>query len=119
VYAASDCALVTRIAGFDREASTIYDATRYGIPVVVTDHDPSMHDRLAAEPSIVLTPAGDDEALAKALDDMATNPRPRPDRGTTARLGLLTGEEKIVFYRETSENMQVLSESPRGDDASI
>ncbi len=114
VYAASDCALVTRVPGFDREASTIYDATRYGVPVVVTDHDASMHDRLAQEPSIILVKADDDEALAAALADVADNPPPRPDRDTTARLGLRTGEAKISFFRELSENMQVPVEDRPG-----
>jgi hypothetical protein len=106
VYAASDCALVTRVPGFDREASTIYDATRYGVPLVVTDHDPAMHERLAREPSIRLVPAGDADALSAALRDAALSPSPRPDRDVSARLGLVTGESKIRFYEELSAHLQ-------------
>jgi hypothetical protein len=106
VYAASDCALVTRVPGFDREASTVYDATRYGVPLVVTDHDPTMHDRLAREPSVRLVGAGDGDALASALRDVANTPLPRPDRELSARLGLMTGEAKVGFYEELSARLQ-------------
>jgi glycosyltransferase involved in cell wall biosynthesis len=95
VYAASDGALVTRVAGFDREASTIYDAARYGVPMIVTDHHPRMTERLAHEPWAHVVPAGDDVTLAAALDELARGDTPRPDPEAPTRLGLFTGEETI------------------------
>jgi hypothetical protein len=105
VYAASDCALVTRVPGFDREASTVYDATRYGVPLIVTDHDPTMHDRLVREPTVHLVPAGDGDALARMLQEVAMTPPPRPDRELSVRLGLVTGEAKVAFYEELSARL--------------
>lgn len=105
VYAASDCALVTRVPGFNREASTVYDATRYGVPLIVTDHDPSMHDRLAAEESVRLVPAGDSDALAAALHALGASPLPRPDGGASGRLGLVTGESKVRYFEELSAGL--------------
>lgn len=98
IYAASDCALVTRTPGWPEEIGTIFDAARYGVPLIVSDHDRALSERLSREPWVRLFPTGDASALAKTLDDVADEPPPRPDHGAPERLGLHPASETIVAF---------------------
>jgi len=105
LYAASDCALVTRVAGFDREAATIHDAARYGVPLIATDHDPTMSRLLSQEDWVRLFPPGDQSALAATLLEVAARPLPRPDRDAAVRLGLSGAEETIATLWDLAQEL--------------
>jgi glycosyltransferase involved in cell wall biosynthesis len=99
IYAASDCALVTRTAGWSEEAATVYDAARYGTPLVVSDHDPALSRTLRDEPWARLFAAGDSESLASTLDALHDLALPRPDREAPDRLGLTNGAARVAELR--------------------
>lgn len=96
IYAASDCALVARTPGWNEEVGALYDAARYGVPLVMSDHDPVLSSTLRDEPWARLFPPGDSEALAATLEAVHDTPPPRPDRDAPSRLGLSRGDERTA-----------------------
>lgn len=96
IYAAANAVLVMRAAGWDEENGAVYDAVRYGVPVVVSDHSPELCRDLVGEPWARIVPAGDADILAKTLVEVMDAPPPRPDPGAPARLGLSTGSERVA-----------------------
>lgn len=78
VYAAGDAALVARKPGVGKESGLVMDAARLGVPLIVSDHDPDLTERLADQPWAWLYPADDPDALAKSLDQLAIEPPSRP-----------------------------------------
>ena len=98
IYAASDGALVTRTPGWPEEIGTVFDAARYGVPLIVSDHDQDLSHRLRGEPWVWLFRAGDPQDLAGTLDDFAERPPPRPDKAAAARLGLTSATETIAAF---------------------
>ena len=98
IYAASDGALVTRTPGWPEEIGTVFDAARYGVPLIVSDHDQDLSHRLTGEPwvgsfapVIPRTSPGHSRASPKG-------PPPRPDRGAAERLGLTSVTETIAAF---------------------
>jgi glycosyltransferase involved in cell wall biosynthesis len=104
IYAASNGALVTRTPGWPEEIGTLFDAARYGVPLLVSDHDQDLSDRLASEPWIRLFRAGDPGDLARSLDSFAERPPPRPDGGAAERLGLSSAPETIAAFSRIARN---------------
>ena len=98
IYAASDGALVTRTPGWPEEIGTLFDAARYGVPLIVSDHDQDLSHRLAGEPWIRLFRAGDPRDLATTLETFTERPPPRPDRHAAERLGLTSAPETIAAF---------------------
>jgi glycosyltransferase involved in cell wall biosynthesis len=105
IYAASDGALVTRTPGWPEEIGTLFDAARYGVPLIVSDHDPDLSHRLAGEPWIRLFRAGDPGDLAGALESFAERPPPRPDGRAAERLGLSSAPETIAAFSRIARNL--------------
>jgi glycosyltransferase involved in cell wall biosynthesis len=98
IYAASDGALVTRTPGWPEEIGTVFDAARYGVPLIVSDHDQNHSRRLTGEPWVRLFRAGDPQDLASTLEGFAQKPPPRPDQGAAGRLGLTSAPETIAAF---------------------
>lgn len=91
VYAVSNFTIVSRFQGEQKESGLVMDAARYGVPLVVSDHDPVLSERLSDHDWVRFFRAGDAAALARVLDDLVEWPPVRPSRAVAARLGMLTG----------------------------
>jgi glycosyltransferase involved in cell wall biosynthesis len=98
IYAASDGALVTRTPGWPEEIGTVFDAARYGVPLIVSDHDQDLSHRLTGEPWVRRFRAGDPQDHARTLAGFAERPPPRPDQGAAERLGLTSATETIAAF---------------------
>jgi glycosyltransferase involved in cell wall biosynthesis len=98
IYAASDVALVTRTPGWPEEIGTAFDAARYGVPLIVSDHDEDLSRRLTAEPWVRLFRVGDPQDLARTIEGFAETPPPRPDHGAAERLGLTSATDTIAAF---------------------
>jgi glycosyltransferase involved in cell wall biosynthesis len=105
IYAAGDGALVTRIPGWPEEIGTVYDAARYGVPLIVSDHDRDLSRRLTGEPWVRLFRAGDPRDLARTLEDFAETPPPRPDQRAAERLGLTPAPETVTAFRRIAATL--------------
>ncbi|MGF1426856.1 glycosyltransferase [Kitasatospora sp. LaBMicrA B282] len=101
VYAAADAALVARRPGTGMESGLVMDAARLGVPLVVSDHDPDLTERLAGQPWAQLFPDGDPGALAKSLDQLADGPLARPGTRAPAVLDMLPASEQAAYLTET------------------
>jgi glycosyltransferase involved in cell wall biosynthesis len=101
VYAAAYAALVARRAGTGKESGLVMDAVRLGVPLIVSDHDPDLTERLAGQPWARLFPAGDPGALAAALDQLADGPPERPGPQAPAVLDMLPASEQAAYLTET------------------
>ena len=91
VYAASNFTIVSRFQGEQKESGLVMDGARYGVPLVVSDHDPVLSERLSEQEWVRFFRAGDAAALARVLDDLVELPPVRPSPAVAARLGMLTG----------------------------
>jgi hypothetical protein len=76
----------------------VFDAARYGVSLIVSDHDQELSRRLAREPWVRLFRAGDPQDLAGALERFADTPPARPDRHAAERLGLASATETIAAF---------------------
>ncbi|WP_199577215.1 hypothetical protein [Streptomyces sp. CRB46] len=102
VYAAADAAVVARRPGVAKESGLVVDAVRLGVPLLVSGHDPALIGRLANQPWVRIFPAGDDQALAVMLRDLAWRPLPRPDGRAVGALGVPTPAEQVAFLTDTA-----------------
>jgi hypothetical protein len=100
VYAA-DAALVARHPGVGKESGLVVDAARYGVALVVSDHDPDLTARLRQHAWARLFPAGDPGALAVELDRLRAEPPPRPGPRAPRSLGVPTAAEQATFLTDT------------------
>ncbi|MDH6119371.1 glycosyltransferase involved in cell wall biosynthesis [Kitasatospora sp. GAS204A] len=101
VYAAADAALVARRPGIGKESGLVMDAARLGVPLVVSDHDPDLTERLAGQPWARLFPAGDPDSLAAALDRLAAGLPERPGPQAPAVLDMLPATEQAAYLTDT------------------
>ncbi|GAA0393296.1 hypothetical protein [Streptomyces luteireticuli] len=101
VYAAADAALVARRPGVGKESGLVMDAARLGVPLVVSDHDRELGERLGGQPWARLFPAGDPGALATVLDRLAVESPEQAGLGAPAVLGMATAAEQAAFLTET------------------
>ncbi|MFJ9381450.1 hypothetical protein [Streptomyces sp. NPDC101455] len=97
VYAAADAAVVSRRMGVGKESGLVADAARLGVPLIVSDHDPALTQRLAGRDWARLFPAGDSGALAVLLDDLRAHPPSRPGSYAAADIGVPTAADQGAF----------------------
>ncbi|MEU9603394.1 hypothetical protein [Streptomyces sp. NPDC048057] len=105
VYGASDATLVARHAGVGKESGLVMDAAQWGVPLIVSDHDPHLTARLGDAPWVRLFTAGDPRALAAVLDDLVRLPLPPPGHRAPARLGMPTAAEQADFLIDTAARL--------------
>ncbi len=105
IYAASDGALVTRTPGWPEEIGTVFDAARYGLSLIVSDHDKDLSRRLTGEAWVRLFRAGDPQDLARTLEGLVERPPPRPDPRAAERLGLMSARETIAAFCRIAETL--------------
>lgn len=100
VYAAADAALVARKPGVGKESGLVMDAVRLAVPLIVSAHDPELVARLAGEPWAQLFPAGDSNALAKALDKLAAEAPVRPGPSAPEALDMHAAADQAAFLTD-------------------
>jgi glycosyltransferase involved in cell wall biosynthesis len=100
LYAACDFTIVSRVPGNEMESGLVFDAVRYGVPLVVSDHDVRMSSSLKPEPWVLLFPPGDSGALATVFDEIATKRLPRPGRAVPRRMGMRTAVDTVRRFVE-------------------
>jgi glycosyltransferase involved in cell wall biosynthesis len=100
VYAASDFTIVSRLAGEGRESGLVMDAARFGVSLVVSDHDPTLTGALRDVPWARLYPASDPEALAAVLRALTAEAPPRPDHGAAGSLGMTSARELLTTFAQ-------------------
>ncbi|WP_237542964.1 MULTISPECIES: hypothetical protein [unclassified Streptomyces] len=101
VYGAADAALVARHPGVGKESGLVMDAARLGVPLVVSDHDTSLTDRLHDQPWALTYPAGDPDGLAQALHAVIRQPPERPGSEAPSLLGMWPAGEQADFLART------------------
>ncbi|MEU0687750.1 glycosyltransferase [Streptomyces uncialis] len=101
VYGAADAALVARHPGVGKESGLVMDAARLGVPLIVSDHDSALTDRLRDQPWALLFPAGDPDGLAQALHSVILQPPARPGPEAPGLLGMWPAGEQADFLART------------------
>ncbi|KUL50310.1 glycosyltransferase [Streptomyces sp. NRRL S-1521] len=97
VYGASDAVVVARNPGVAKESGLVMDAVRLGVPLVVSDHDPELIDRLQGLPWALTFPAGDPDSLADALHTVVRQPPDHPGPEAPGLLGRPSAAEQADF----------------------
>jgi hypothetical protein len=97
VYRAVDFAVVARQAGAHKESGLVADAVRHGLPLVTSDHDPSLNRALAGRGWARTFRAGDADDLACVLD-IALSGIPRPEQDLGDALGFRSATEQLDRY---------------------
>lgn len=97
VYGAADAALVARHPGVGKESGLVTDAARLGVPLIISDHDPSLTARLRGQPWALTFPTGNPDGLADVLHTLACQPPQRPDTEATGLLGMRSATEQVDF----------------------
>ncbi|WP_431774881.1 glycosyltransferase [Streptomyces cucumeris] len=106
VYAAADASLVSRHPGTGKESGLVMDAARFGVPLIVGDHDQALAARLDDQPWALTFPAGDPAALADALHAVVRQPPPRPGPGAPGLLGMRSAVEQTSFLTRTYASLR-------------
>jgi glycosyltransferase involved in cell wall biosynthesis len=101
VYAASDAALVARHPGVGKESGLVMDAARFGVPLIVSDHDAELTARLRGQHWALTFTAGDPASLAAALHTVVCQPPERPGPRAPGLLGMWTAEQQADFLTRT------------------
>jgi len=101
VYRDCDALLVCRRPGTATESGLVLDAARFGLHLILSDHDPDLSRHLRDEDWVSIYRAGDPTALAQLLKDVAGRERPRPAPSAQAKLGMHTADETLDFYDHT------------------
>ncbi|MFF4260872.1 MULTISPECIES: hypothetical protein [Streptomyces] len=97
VYAAADATVLARHPGVGKESGLLADAARLGVPLLVSDHDPSFSARLRGLDWVRMFPAGDAPALADHLDRLSSSLPRRPGRSAAQQIGIPTAAEQAAF----------------------
>lgn len=95
VYACCDASVVSRWRGVTKESGLVMDAVKYGVPLIVSDHDPTLTARVAREPWALSFRAQDPGSLAEAIDKAAVGALERPPVQAAVDFGLPTAEEVL------------------------
>lgn len=95
VYAAADASIVSRWRGVNKESGLVMDAVRFGVPLVLSDHDDSLCEQVRHVAWVLVYGAQDAGGLAKALDNVARNPLSRPPESAAKDLGLRRPDEVL------------------------
>ncbi|MFF2923332.1 hypothetical protein ACFVTP_13165 [Streptomyces celluloflavus] len=105
VYAAADAALVARHPGVGKESGLVMDAARYGVPLIVSDHDPDLTARLRDEPWARIFSAGDPASLASHLEDLVRQPLDLPGPGAPKVLEMWGAAEQAGFLATAARSL--------------
>jgi len=97
LYTASDFTIISRNPG-GKESGVLLEAVSRGLPIVVSDHDPSLARVLDHQPWARLFRHGDPDCLATALDDLVQHPLARPPENVSARLGMVQAEQMLAAF---------------------
>jgi hypothetical protein len=92
VYAASDFTIVSRRPGVYKESGLTMDAARYGVSLMISNHDPALSRKLRDLEWVRIFATGDWKGLGALLDSVIDQPLPRPTREAAKDLGMLTAE---------------------------
>ncbi|MEV0368385.1 hypothetical protein AB0I10_00885 [Streptomyces sp. NPDC050636] len=106
VYAAADAALVARHPGVGKESGLVMDAVRLGVPLIVSDHDPSLTARLHGQSWALTFPAGDPDGLTDALHTVVRQPPERPGAEAPRLLGMWTAADQADFLTRTFASLR-------------
>ncbi|MEV7866141.1 hypothetical protein AB0P17_08575 [Streptomyces sp. NPDC088124] len=107
VYAAADAALVARHEGAGKESGLVMDTARYGVPLIVSDHDPHLTAQLKDQPWARIFPAGDPAALARVLTDLVHRPFDLPGPGAPKALDMWDAAEHAAFLTRTARALDL------------
>ncbi|MFJ4919267.1 hypothetical protein [Streptomyces sp. NPDC088725] len=102
VYAAVDAALVTRHPGVGKESGLVMDTVRYGVPLIVSDHDPDLTARLRDQPWARIFTTGDPASLTKVLEGLVRRPFDLPGPGAPKALDMRSAAEQADFLTRTA-----------------
>ncbi|MFI0982482.1 hypothetical protein ACH4SP_36435 [Streptomyces sp. NPDC021093] len=111
VYAAADAALVVRRPGVAKESGLVMDSARYGVPLLVSDHDATLTDALQDKPWARIFTAADPTSLAEALGATTSTPLPRPGPDASRLLGMWPATDQADFL--TRAYARLLPKEPR------
>lgn len=116
VYAAADAALVARHEGVGKESGLVMDTARYGLPLIVSDHDPHLTAQLKDQPWARIFPAGDPASLAGVLTDLVHRPfdLPGPGPGAAKVLDMWGAAEQAAFLTRTATALNARGQSGKG-----
>ncbi|MFM9446980.1 hypothetical protein [Streptomyces acidiscabies] len=106
VYAAADAAVVARRPGVGKESGLVVDAVRFGVPLLLSDHDPALTDRLSGQDWTRTFPAGDAGRLAALLHDLARTSLPRPAPDTASRIGVPSAAGQAAFLLRIASSLK-------------
>lgn len=95
IYACSDASIVSRWAGVDKESGLVADAAKYGVPLIVSDHDAYQTKQLIAEPWVAVFTAQDPKSLAQAITKAFEGGLARPSATAAISLGLMSADEVL------------------------
>ncbi|TXL84691.1 hypothetical protein EW053_33165 [Streptomyces sp. IB2014 016-6] len=117
VYAAADAALVARHTGVGKESGLVMDTARYGVPLIVSDHDPHLTAQLKDQPWARIFSAGDPASLAGVLTDLVHRPFGLPGPGAAKVLDMWGAAEQAAFLTRTARALKLNSpgKSGKGD----
>ncbi|MQS36512.1 glycosyltransferase family protein [Streptomyces katsurahamanus] len=101
VYGAADAALVARRPGVGKESGLVMDAARLGVPLIVSDHDPTLTGQLQGQPWALTFPTGDPDGLVHALHSVIRQPPERPGPEAPGLLGMSTAPDQVDFLTRT------------------
>lgn len=114
VYAAADAALVARHEGVGKESGLVMDTARYGLPLIVSDHDPHLTAQLKDQPWARIFPAGDPASLAGVLTDLVHRPFDLPGPGAAKVLDMWGAAEQAAFLTRTATTLNARGQSGKG-----
>ncbi len=111
VYAAADTTLVVRRPGITKESGLVMDSARYGIPLLISDHDAALTAALQDQPWARTFTAADPTSLAEALHAATSTPFPRPGPDASRLLGMWPATDQADFLTRTYARL--LAKEPR------
>jgi glycosyltransferase involved in cell wall biosynthesis len=94
VFTASDFTIVSR-APSGKESGVALEAASRGLPIVISDHDDELTRKLDGQPWARVFRCGDPDSLARALDDVCSEPLQRPSQDAAAQLGMVEAGEML------------------------
>ena len=105
VFAASDFTIVSRKPN-GKESGVALDAIAHGVPVVISDRDGGLSERLRGCEWARVFSCGDAASLAEALADAAAGRLERPPAQAPAELGMLRPEQMLEVFARGERSSQ-------------
>lgn len=98
IYAVADACVVSRHPGIVKESGLFFDGLRYGVHIVVSDHDPSVSAQIEGFDYVSLFRACDSADLANTIDRLHRCGVARPGPTAAEEFGLLSADEALDEY---------------------